>query len=275
LDLGRTIDGHDDNSAKRSQYPPLVYIDVDEEPDASDTHNVQVLPCFLFIDQSDRIVLRYEGSDLHRINKYIDSFILDNNTSFELLLATEDASKEASDPIVYPKLSGVQSDSLILCSVDDDCLYSSKHNHQTAHDILATVDNDTVATKPNIQWVFDQSLQLSSDKDLFEFLVPTLSKDGTCSNSAVLSAHPFNLATVVYGLQQSTDHFEYQMRRAYLTKLHHIVTLIHQVSNRAEWIGIYRLLQVDDRHFDSTRHGGIIDGDKVLVKEAYRGQCAV
>lgn len=271
LELGRSNDGRDDSNFTKDSYPQpsplLVYIDVDEDPGASDAHNVQVLPCFVFIDQYDQSVFRYEGSDLHRINTYIDSFVLDDK-SFQLQLAAEiDASIEASTPIVYPKLSGVRFDSLIFSVDDVDSLYSNNHNHEAAHDILIA-ELSVVETAT----VFDQSLlQLSDDKDLFEFLVPTLSKDGTCSNSAVLSPHPFNLATVVYGLKSSSDHFEYQKRRTYLTKLHRIVALIHEVSNHAEWIGIYRLLQVDDQHFDSIRNGGIIDGDRVLVKEAYRG----
>lgn len=264
---------HKDSTKDSNPQPPLlVYIDVDEDPGSSDAHNVQVLPCFVFIDQHDQSVFRYEGSDLRRINSYIDSFVLDDKMSFfELQLAAEDedaaSSIDSSNPIVYPKLCGVRSDSLIFSVDDVDNLYSGERNHEAAHDILATVT--AVATK------FDQSLlQLSSsDKDLFEFLVPTLSKDGTCSNSAVLSPHPFNLATVVYGLKASSDHFEYQERRNYLTKLHRIVALIYEVSLHAEWIGIYRLLQVDDKHYDSIRNGGLIDGDRVLVKEAYRGMC--
>lgn len=260
MDLGRSSDGRDDSA----QPPQLVYIDVDEDPGASDAHDVKVLPCFVFIDQHDQSVFRYEGSDLHRINTYIDSFVLDDK-SFELQLAAEDAASiEASNPIVYPKLCGVRFDSLIFSVDDIDCLYNGcKRNHEAAHDIL--IAELSAAT------VFDQSLlQLSDDRNLFEFLVPTLSKDGTCSNSAVLSPHPFNLATMVYGLKAS-DHFEYQNRRTYLTKLHRIVAMIHEVSNHAEWIGIYRLLQVDDKHFDNIRNGGLIDGDRVLVKEAYRG----
>jgi len=266
LDLGRSSDGHDD----RTKPPQLVYIDVDEDPGASDAHDVKILPCFVFIDQHDQSVFRYEGSDLHRINTYIDSFVLDDK-SFELQLAAEDddASIEASNPIVYPKLCGVRLDSLIFSVDDIDSLYNDgcKRNHKAAHDILvAELSAVEIAAS-----VFDQSLQqLSDDRNLFEFIVPTLSKDGTCSNSAVLSPHPFNLATVVYGLKAS-DQFEYQKRRTYLTKLHRIVALIHEVSNHAEWIGIYRLLQVDDKHFDSIRNGGLIDGDRVLVKEAYRG----
>ena len=264
LELDCVDDATNDTIFKGTNHPSLVYIDVDDDPSISDTYNVQALPCFLFIDQSEHIAFRYEGSDLDRINTYINAFVLDDKESFASLVAqevkTDTPSSEADDPnSAYPELDGVRMSDRIPVTDIVNSLEGHSHSHHAANELLQGRYGHQASPCPS------GTTSLIAEKDMFEYLVPMLSKDGTCSNSAILSPHPFNLATNVYKLK-SLDGPEYERRLAYLTKLHHVVNLIYQVSNHAEWIGIYRLLQIR-----GSGHPHYNDGTRVLVKEAYKG----
>lgn len=123
-------------------------------------------------------------------------------------------------------------------------------NHTSEHS--AAVTNE-ILTK-----AYD--LSTCSDADilsLFEYRVPTLSLDGTCSNVHQLAKRPFNLATDAYNIPFNADSLRSHPATLRLHRLHHIVDHIYEVT-KADWIGIYRCVNAD----------GVVS----LMKESYRGE---
>jgi L-methionine (R)-S-oxide reductase len=108
--------------------------------------------------------------------------------------------------------------------------------------------------------------QLVANKDLdnlrslYEFKVPLLSLDGTCSVAHKLAKRPFNLATDAYQLPFEEEHLERLLSAPTthrLLYLRHVVRQLNAVV-QADWIGIYRMVEAD--------------GEPALLKEAYLGE---
>ena len=102
--------------------------------------------------------------------------------------------------------------------------------------------------------------KMKSDEDLmslYEYIVPTVSADGTCSNVHHMAKRPFNLATDVYGLTFTVEVLRNHAMTRRLLRLNEVVSYLYELTH-ADWIGVYRCVEAD----------GVV----ALVKEAYRGE---
>jgi putative methionine-R-sulfoxide reductase with GAF domain len=108
------------------------------------------------------------------------------------------------------------------------------------------------------------SIEINDVNSLFIYRIPTVSKDGTCSNIAKLSVRPFNLAVDAYHMDISTSSAlsNDQLLRQHpvtvrLSLLNRIVGEIRRITD-ADWIGLYRVV--------------LADNSPSLLKEAYFGE---
>lgn len=92
---------------------------------------------------------------------------------------------------------------------------------------------------------------------LYEYKIPTVSADGTCSNLDKLASKPFNLALNAYHIEYSPEILCNHLATYRLIKLGEIVNILRSLTN-ADWIGLYRVV--------------LADNIPTLLKEAYFGE---
>jgi putative methionine-R-sulfoxide reductase with GAF domain len=139
-------------------------------------------------------------------------------------------------------------DLFVDCSVQP----SAPSNHVVSNAQSMLVDIDTLT---------DEVVQ-----HMYEYRVPTISADGTCSNTEVLAKSPFNLAVNGYNICGASAFSAAELRSHPMTerlvRLKSIIEGLYELT-QADWIGLYRLVS------DVSDRGAPIP---TLMKESYRGE---
>lgn len=235
-------------------------IDIDEDSSLADEMEVVSVPSIVFVDDNQKIY-SYNGSNILEIMKYIDLFLHSSDTLIQEI--SNDINKEKDIPPIYPSFKGVSEDNLITVQLSDEM------NNIFSDTIIYHIVTNNLLTQvsPNISITISSNIESNNHLDLFEYNIPVLSNDGTCSNADRISSYSFNLAKYIYNVNNNTTSIYSDNHINYLLKLKSIVNLIYDISKGSEWIGIYRLLEVED---NKTNPQFKIK-DRVLVKESYRG----
>jgi hypothetical protein len=79
-------------------------------------------------------------------------------------------------------------------------LVPSIESRELVFKALSAVDNNYLITSP-----VDRFVDVSNIRTLYEYRVPMLNAEGTCSNVEQLSQRPFNLAVDAYKIMSSFD----------------------------------------------------------------------
>jgi len=265
--------------------------DIDDENKIADTMGVSKVPCFLFLHKG-KVNHEIVGAKVEEIIDFITIFSSAEFISSNQIIVAEDMAsnfgEETDDDFTELQVPEIN---IILDFPLNEIDVSSCWFHK-----FLLVDNSLyIGFRKNILTIpqfwnsiglgslpiqFDSFLHLNSIvpdsissvlsivntlqldrsaiQELYEYCVPTVSIDGSCSNTRKMSKRPFNLATDAYKFKEFNDEdLQKHKCTVRLLTLKHIVDALYQLTNRAEWIGIYRLVSAD--------------GLPTLLKESYRG----
>lgn len=229
-------------------------VDVDEFPGLADRYKVQMLPTTLMFLNGD-IKRIQTGSN---ITELVENLSLLTDSSATLSLPSVGLIEDGVEPII-PVIDDVFH-ALEVC----ECRQQSPITFKLLIDVglgSLEVTADSVGGLLNI--VYDvigrSSMELlSSDvASLYEFVVPTVSQDGTCSNVHQMAKRPFNLAKDAYHIPFDTAVLQFHPMTTRLLRLKSIILELNAIV-QADWVGIYRVVTAD--------------GLPSLLKESYIGE---
>lgn len=207
--------------------------DVDIDIDEAEKFNIASLPTFIFMN-NDNIQYEYTGSDIDELTIQIINF---HNNDSSLIT---NSNKEVEEEIIWPRF------------------FTISESNKVIVDIIPPVNINST----NINDILTSQIEINNCdiNKLFIYKIPIISKNGTCSNSNIMSPNPFNLATNVYKIDKNIDLRNHQ-KTQYLNRLYTVVELLYSCT-QADWIGIYRMM-------DTVCANGITI--PALVKESYKG----
>jgi putative methionine-R-sulfoxide reductase with GAF domain/thiol-disulfide isomerase/thioredoxin len=263
----------------------IYHIDTDELSELTDKMQISKLPSFLFYCNGFQVD-RYFGSDMNDITAKVLNLI--NLTSIpsghaqstymsEEVTSTNDLLKD-NTTIVWPSIQiGVERFAYDFLPVKNISL-DAYIPHQSLIDkmeflsavglgnlpITANMMRSLRAKKSVVNECFDSIIiePPTTEEEifkLFEYRVPMISEDGSCSIADTLSKTPFNLAIDAYKLAPfDLSYLQGHFMTSRLQMLNALVLRIYELTNGADWIGIYKIVDVE--------------GTPTLLKESYRGE---
>lgn len=267
---------------------PIFKVDVEEMQELGAMYDVKSLPCSIFLhrttlDTNPIVWDAYVGSDIEKMREKLTNFVQRDNRSVQSSIVSTEEDILLPIPDISCVVDNNRFPRIIVhqTNVDD---FPFLHFHVFASLLKNLVpsylehlsmcpDGDNIvlnalscdyiplvsphATYDNTN---DQDGRYNTPS-LFEYKVPLMNAEGTCSNAAVLSKFPFSLLSNVYHLTPppslSGEAKRYDDVHTRLVHLNNIVRLLYNYT-RADWIGIYRMMDVN--------------GELALVKEAYFGE---
>lgn len=233
-------------------------VDVDELSSLADRYDVTNLPKVLFFKNS-KLIQSYTGS---HINDFMQ--VYDAAKQGVEIHPTSDTGIEPT----IPSIENIDTKNSYLFPVKSISLKDSSISNSLLNDIglgdLSFTPNEMLQLNHVVSNIFSENStendSLSDEQilKLYQYNVPTISQDGTCSNIHQLAKRPFNLSTDAYGLEFSIENLRKNAMTTRLIRLNAIVSKIYELT-QADWIGIYRLVVTD----------GSVPS---LMKEAYFGE---
>jgi putative methionine-R-sulfoxide reductase with GAF domain len=249
-----------------------LVVDIDDVPEVSDLYGVGSLPTILFFKEGT-IVGSYSGSDIDAIRAMLLDF-----AGGKLEASGDGASSIGATEPVYPPIAASLSCkdrgrvSLEAADGADTANLSISSISMLGLDLF--IDSSASAAVPSNRVVANaRSILVDIDaltdeivRSMYEYRVPTISADGTCSNTEVLAKNPFNLAVNGYNLCAASKFSPTELKSHPMTerlvRLKSIVEGLYEIT-QADWIGLYRLVS------DVADETAPVP---TLMKESYRGE---